>query len=137
MTDDDLRHNYLERKRRDEIIRPVDTLGAQERTGARLASLFGSVKPLEEYEREIAEAERFAFDSCVCAGGKPMEDWQQRMPGVEHLRNCPQFEPRYKRGNVSVAMLVCDVDRQKVKDVLHVLDHLDKPEPAWVPDIRP
>lgn len=123
MNDDDLRHNYLERKRRDEAIQPVDTDGASARAGSRLSYLFGA----GDYERQASEAEAFAFAQCICAEGKPMEDWQQRTPGVEHKRECPNHEPIYRRGQVGAALAACDVGLEKANAVMHVLRNMVKP----------
>lgn len=50
MNDEELRHNYLERKRRDEVIQPVDPAGAQSRTATRLAALFADAPAESEPE---------------------------------------------------------------------------------------
>lgn len=122
MNDDEkLQHNYLERKTQDAA--PADLELARARTWNALSGVFFSPDAQAKIEQEFAEAERFAFDSCICMGGKPIEHSLQRS-GCLHKRECPQFEPTYKRGDVMVALTVCDIGTDMAVTVLRVLDHL-------------
>lgn len=87
--DDNLRHNYLERKRRDEVLAPTDTLGAQKRTAARLSALFDPAP-------------------------SPGTDLEQRV----------RPEPCHSRAQVVDALVACDVDAEKIDQVIHVLRSL-------------
>lgn len=94
-----LRHNYLERKHRDERLQPADTGTPSEHTAARLGAVFASETPLDE-----------ALPTRPANPSEPLFE-----------PNTIPLEPSYPRSRIVAALDACGVPEGQAEGILDVL----------------